>query len=306
VLAADRAVIAELAVGRIIAIAADRVGTCTALSKVRAGVWIATLDGASAPAATEPRLDARPDFAELAGQLTAPIAAVAPDGVPDAGVVFASAAVTSPVRGVLAIELDTAERAARADAWFHAQIAAARPVLAESGAILDGITVAHAGTQVTVTAETDAATAGRDGPFVAVAVAGALASRHSLPALETAPACVATHWPVTCTDALDRALPAGLRTTIELAVRDARPAPRVLAGQPAGIRLGEVPADGVLAALGLRTGDAIIAADGRQLDTADAIDELVRRLQTARTAAITIERGAATFELHYTVQPQDH
>lgn len=301
-LTADRALVAELVVGRMIAIAADRVGKCSALSQVAPGVWIATLDGAAAPAAAEIRLDARPDFAHLARELDAPIAAVAPDGVPDAGVTFAGATIARPTHGELTVELDTDEHAARADAWFHDQIAAARPVLAEAAGILDGITVAHAGTSVTVTVDTDAATATRDGPFVAVAVAGALASRRSLPALETAPACVATHWPVTCTDALDRTLPASLRTTIEQAARDAHPAPRVEAGQPAGVRLGEVPADGVLAALGLRTGDAIIAADGRQLDTAEAIDDLVRRLHTARAVAITIERGAATFELHYTVQ----
>ena len=107
---------------------------------------------------------------------------------------------------------------------------------------------------------------------------------------------------MTCDGPLDRTVPADLRATIEAAVRDAHPAPRVESGQPAGIRLGELPADGVLAALGLRTGDAVIAADGRQLDTKDAIDDLARRLRTARSAAITIERGAATFELHYTVQ----
>src|SRR5258705_5429004 len=60
VLAADRAVIAELAVGRMIVIAADTVGTCSALSRVRAGAWIATLDGATPPGPSDPRLDARP------------------------------------------------------------------------------------------------------------------------------------------------------------------------------------------------------------------------------------------------------
>jgi hypothetical protein len=45
----------------------------------------------------------------------------------------------------------------------------------------------------------------------------------------------------------------------------------------------------------------VIAADGRQLDTREAIDDLVARLRTTNKIAITVERGAATLELRYAI-----
>src|SRR5688500_13210733 len=95
-LAADRAVIAGLAIGRVVVVATRRKFECGALSQLERGVWLATLDGATAPEAREPRLADRPDFAELRAHLTAPLAAVAPDGDPASGIVFATAAASDP------------------------------------------------------------------------------------------------------------------------------------------------------------------------------------------------------------------
>jgi hypothetical protein len=300
-LASRRAMVAELAVGRLVVIVGRPSIECRALSQVEPGIWLATLDGAAAPGENEPRLADRPDFASLRTRLVAPIAAVAPDGDPGSGALFGAATIADPSHASLLFEFDSPERAAAAEAWLHDQLAAAARTLGDAGAVVEAITVRRDGVVVTATLAADSALAARDGPIVVVAAVAALAARSAIPPV-TGPACVVSTLPVTCHDGLHFELPRSLRPTIEAALRAAHPTPRVDGGQPAGVRLGTVPADGVLAALGLRPGDAVIAVDGRHLDTRDAISEVVDKLRDADVFAVTIERVGGRHELRYVVK----
>jgi len=301
-LAGDHALVAELPIGRVIAIATARPVDCKSLSQVAPGVWLATLDGASAPVGKEPTLADRPDFRELRARLRAPIAAVAPDGDPPTGVLFASAAMTDATHGELAIELDTAAHAEDAERWLRARLDAAAAALGDSAGIVRAIGVRREAMTVSATLVADAATAGRDGPIAAVAAIAVAAARRA-PPVSSAPTCAATPWPVTCRDGTQFELRRGLRSTVEAAVHAAHPAQRVAAGQPAGVRLGAIADDSVLTALGLRAGDAVIAVDGRRLDTVDALDDLGARLRWADAVSLTIERDSGTFQLRYAVIP---
>src|SRR6185503_9097736 len=106
-----------------------------------------------------------------------------------------------------------------------------------------------------------------------------------------------TRWQIECRDGTVYSFGDSLRATIEAALRAANPTPRVEGGQPAGVRLGAIAEDTVLYALGLRTGDAVIALDDRRLDTRESLDDAVARLRHADRCSITVERGATTFEL---------
>jgi hypothetical protein len=300
-LAANRAIVAQLEVGTLVVIATKTPSVeCRALSNVRPGVWLATLDGAAAPAANDPRLSDRPDFAALRGQLAAPIAGVAPDGDLETGVTLASAAIT-PASAQLVLELETPARAEAVERWLREQLADAATKLGTASALIAPTTIQRDGAIVTARLATDPAAAERDGPIVIVAAIARVAARQGTP-VAPAPSCRVTTWPVTCTDGTRFELKPELRSTVEAAVRAATPTARVAGGKPAGVRLGTIADDSVLAALGLRTGDAVIAIDNRKLDSREAIDELAGRLPRARELELTIERGTTTFELSYVVK----
>jgi hypothetical protein len=299
-LAADRAVVAELAVGRVVIVATRKRFECGALSQLKPGVWLATLDGAAAPAPHEPRLADRPDFAELRTHLTAPLAAVAPDGDPASGVVFGTAAATDAAHAAVVVQLADPAGAEAAERWIQARLAAAKAI-ADVAPLVDGVTVTRDGRVVTATLATTPAIAARGGPAAVIAAVTGLADKRAAP-VSTAPRCESTRWSIECHDGTRYAFGRSLRATIEAALRAASPTPRVEGGQPAGVRLGEIAPDTVLYALGLRTGDAVIAIDDRRLDTRESLDDAVARLRHADACSITVERGARTFELSYAVQ----
>jgi hypothetical protein len=301
-LAAERAVMADVERGRVVAIATTQPFECRALSQVARGLWIATLDGAAAPDAKAPRLADRPDWPEVRARLAGPMAAVAPDGVWAANVVFAAAEVTDATHARLELQLDTTAHAEAAEAWLRDGLAAAGAALGEGGAPLVGaVTVARDATTVTATLATEAPIAERGGPIVVVATVGALAARRAAP-VAARPGCEATQWTVTCTDGTRFGVSPSLRATIEDGVRTAEPVVRVVNGAPAGVRLGAVAQDGVLYALGLRAGDAVIAVDDRRLDSVEAIDEAAEKLRRARKFTLTVVRAGASFELAYAVE----
>jgi hypothetical protein len=300
-LAAERAVVARLAVGTVIVIAATTPEEpCRALSNVKPGIWLATLDGAAAPTADEPRLSDRPDFASLRRLLAAPIAAVAPDGDPATGVVFASASIT-PTSAELVVDLDSPGRAETVERWLRGELGSVISRLGDTAAVLAPTTITRDGAVVTARLTADRAAAERDGPLVIVAAIATASARQGAP-VTPAPSCRPSTYAVTCKDGTRFELAPAMRPAVEAAVRDANLGPRVAGGKPAGIRIGTIADDSLLGALGLRTGDAVIAVDNRKLDSREAIDELAARLPRARTLELTIERGGTTLELSYFVK----
>ena len=303
-LAADRAVVAELATGRIVVLAARKVD-CRALSQIAPGLWLATLGGAPAPRPGEPRLVDRPDYPAVRRALVAgPIAGVAPDGVPAEHVVWATATIRDATSATLTLELDTSERATATAAALRTAAAAAADRLGDGAPIVRAIEVSSNGHAVIANLRTDARTAAAAGPIVIVAAVAAVAARAAEPAAPVAaPSCAPTRWPVTCAnDGTRFTIKEALRPTVEAAVLAARPSRRVVGGQPAGVRINDVAPDSVLAALGLHTGDIVIALHGRRLDTPEALDHCAEALRTTDVVDLTVLRGPRSFELQVRVE----
>lgn len=83
--------------------------------------------------------------------------------------------------------------------------------------------------------------------------------------------------------------------------------PRMLAGarvQPTkeGVRLFGIRSGSPLSTIGLRNGDRIVAANGKELTSPDKILEVYGALKEARNVELTVERGGSTVTLSYTMR----
>lgn len=74
-------------------------------------------------------------------------------------------------------------------------------------------------------------------------------------------------------------------------MRDVRLMPAMVDGKWAGFRAAFVREGSAVATLGLKSGDVIRAVNGRPLDSAERIGELLQALQQSRRFVVELERG---------------
>lgn len=85
-------------------------------------------------------------------------------------------------------------------------------------------------------------------------------------------------------------------------MKDVRLTPHFNAGQPDGFMLSNLPANSVLARMGLRNGDIMKGVNGQRFGSLEDVLQIYQQLQSEPTLELEIERGSRTETLMYEVR----
>jgi len=277
-LAADAVVVARARGGGVLVAARGPAPVCPDLAPMRGG-WVAAYGDARLRRAGERRLRDDPAFAAMwrrAG--AAPVRLIAPRGIAERGDLVGVVGRLDP-RGDVWLELrfasSAAAQAARAG-WSG--VARPDPALGGAGDLARAVEVAVRGDLVEARLDLGADRARRDGPLAAIAIAGALGAPPR---------------PVVTRLAIDRIVAAEAAASAE----PLEAIPILRDGRPRGVRVHAIGPGSRWAALGLVSGDAILAIDGAPA-TRDAVLDLWRRVARA-PVAVQIERRGVPLDLTY-------